>query len=65
MFDKVGDIGDYHYNRAQFRAAQSKQQKHYIIYEYEYIYGNLHTYVHHILHHNNAFVTYLSSNIGK
>ena len=48
----VANIGVSRYNLAQFRAAQSKQQKHYIIYEYSYIYGNLHTYVHHILHHN-------------
>ena len=55
MFDNVGNIGVPGYNRAQFRAAQSKQQKDYIIYEYFYmvmVYGNLHTYVHHIRNHN-------------
>ena len=58
MFDNVGYIGVggngyiHGYNRVQFRAAQSKQQKHYIIYYYGHIYGNLHTYVHYILYHN-------------
>ena len=54
MFDNVANIGVSGYNMVQFRAAQSKQQKHYIIYEYKYEYnrGNLHTYVHHIRNHN-------------